>query len=407
MHQHITLDDFAPPRAGLAQPPTAKPVAVPNAEPRIMALDGFRGLMTLFVLFSHYLAEVPHGVPGFAIGWIAVVSFFVLSGFLVGRLILDKQDCANFFIVFYVRRFCRTLPVYLVCVTLVFACLMVFGDANWLNIHATVPLWAYLTFTQGFFFVATDSFGPHWLAPTWTLAVEEHFYLFAPFLFFIVPRRHMLPVLTMGLVATVAFRAYVLLTGALPNMITTVMLPGIADTLICGLIAGLLIKTDGIDWNRYDLALRLIPVLMLVIANGLIRMDGGVNGPAFQIFARLTVSIAAASFLLAIVRGAPEAKRFTSPILCFFGRTSYSVYMTHLAVLGLMHGLLLGSRPDLTTPAQWAVTLAALPIAVLVGWIGTKIVEEPITAYGRSWKWSKQKRPVAGLAHNEGQPAAA
>ena len=79
--------------------------------------------------------------------------------------------------------------------------------------------------------------------------------------------------------------------------------------------------------------------------------------------------------------------------------------MTHLAVVGLMHGLILGSRPDLTTPAQWAVTLAALPVAVLVGWIGTKLVEEPITAYGRSWKWSKETRPVGHAC--DGLPAAA
>ena len=390
----------------LATETPVRPVtASAAAEPRIAALDGFRGLMTLFVLVSHYFGEVQHPLPGFSIGWLAVQAFFVLSGLLVGRLILEKQDRANFFAVFYVRRFCRTLPVYFVCVTLVFGCILIFDKAGWLNADATVPLWSYLTFTQGFFFVTTNSFGPHWLAPTWTLAVEEHFYLFAPAFFFIVPRRHLLGVLIAGLVLTVGFRAYILLSGALPGMIATVMLPGVADTLICGLIAGVLLKTEGIDWKRYELVLRIIPVVMLVLTNVLIRTGGGIDGPVSQIFARLTVSIAAAAFLIGLVRGAPEAKRFTSRLLCFFGRTSYSVYMTHLAVLGLMHGLLLGDHPDLATPAQWAVTLAALPVAVLLGWIGTKLVEEPITAYGRSWRWGKQHRSVAALP--TGLPAAA
>ena len=207
-----------------------------------------------------------------------------------------------------------------------------------------------------------------------------------------------------GRVQGVGFRAYVLTTGVLPDMVTRVTLPGIADTLICGLIAGLLIKTEGIDWRRYDFALRVTPVVMLLVTNGLMRAPGGVSGPIFQTFAGLTVSIAAAAFLLSIVRGAPEAKRFNSAILCFFGRTSYSVYLTHLTVLGLMHGLILGSRPDLATPAQWAVTVAALPIAILVGWIGTKLVEEPITTYGRSWKWSKQMRPLASVASRNCRP---
>ena len=365
-------------------------------EQRNVALDGFRGLMTLFVLVSHYFAEIPHGVPGFSVGWIAVVAFFVLSGFLVGRLILERKDCANFLAVFYVRRFCRTLPVYLVCVTLVFGCIVAFDGAAWMDIRAPFPLWSYLTFTQNFFFVATDSIGPHWLAPTWTLAVEEHFYLFAPALFMLVPRRHLLAVLCGLLGMSMAFRSFVLLAGVLPETVASYTLPGVANTLLVGLIAGLLMKTEGIDWKRYDMALRIIPVAGLVIVNVLMRTGGGVNGPLFQLLGGLVTAIASASFIMALVRGAPEAKRFTSPILCFFGNTSYTVYLTHLAVLGLMHGLILGTQPDLATPAQWAVTLAALPVAVLVGWIGTKIVEEPITAYGRSWKWSRQtRRPAA------------
>ena len=380
----------------------------PAAEPRIVALDGFRGLMTLVVLVSHYFAEVRHGFPGLALGWVAVQAFFVLSGFLVGRLILEKQDRANFFVVFYVRRFCRTLPVYLVCVTLVFSCVSIFGHAPWLDIRRPFPLWSYLTFSQNFFFVATNTIGPHWLAPTWTLAVEEQFYLFAPALFFVVPRRHLLSVLIASLVASVGFRSYVLLTGALPEMATSVLLPGIADTLICGLMAGLLLKTEGIDWNRYDLLLRIVPPVMLFATIGLVLM-GGTSGKTFLIFCRLTVSIATASFLLSVVRGAPEAKRLTSRALCFLGRTSYSVYLTHLTVLGLAHGLILGTRPDLMTPAQWAVTLCCLPAALLLGWMGTKLVEEPITSYGRSWRWSKDTRPISHPVHGAAEelPAAA
>lgn len=79
---------------------TGLAAATAPAEPRIVALDGFRGAMTLLVLFSHYFGEVAHGVPGVSLGWVAVQAFFVLSGFLVGRLILEKQDRANFFVVF-------------------------------------------------------------------------------------------------------------------------------------------------------------------------------------------------------------------------------------------------------------------------------------------------------------------
>jgi peptidoglycan/LPS O-acetylase OafA/YrhL len=66
-----------------------------------------------------------------------------------------------------------------------------------------------------------------------------------------------------------------------------------------------------------------------------------------------------------------------------------------LAVLGLMHGILLGATPDIATWTQIAVTVAALPIAVLVGWVLYRAVEEPGLNYGRRWAWSKERRSGA------------
>src|SRR3954452_10773523 len=98
---------------------TATPIdPQPQAgERRLVALDGLRGLMTLLVILSHYFGELPHGVPA-SVGWIAVDMFFVLSGFLIGKLILEKCHHANFFTVFYVRRFYRIIPAYVVVVLL-------------------------------------------------------------------------------------------------------------------------------------------------------------------------------------------------------------------------------------------------------------------------------------------------
>lgn len=380
---------------------TASGVQSPAGEPRNVALDGFRGLMTVFVLISHYLGEVAHGWSAFEVGWIAVTAFFVLSGFLVGRLIIEKQDRANFYTVFYVRRFCRTLPVYVVCVLVVFCAIQLTSRAAWLDAGVTFPLWSYLTFTQNAFMTATGSIGAHWLAPTWTLAVEEQFYLIVPALFLVTPRKYLLAVLCLGLALTVEFRAVVVLSGTMPQMARLALLPGVADTLICGLIAAVLWKTDGIDWQRYDFALRVVPVVMLV-ATLLLKLADGKTGHAFDVFSGLFVSVAAASFLLSLARGAPEARRFTSPVLCFFGNTSYTVYLTHLTVLGLVHGLILGAKPDIATPVQLALTLAAIPLAVLVGWAGTRIVEQPITAYGRSWAWSAERRGVRRVSTSAG-----
>ncbi|MGA7530875.1 MAG: hypothetical protein WBW27_03170, partial [Pseudolabrys sp.] len=77
-------------------------------------------------------------------------------------------------------------------------------------------------------------------------------------------------------------------------------------------------------------------------------------------------------------------------------------YLTHLPVLGLMHGLLLGSRPDIGTPAQWAVTFAAVPVCVAVSWLLTVVIEKPLTNYGRTWAWSGRSRQAYGDIQNAG-----
>jgi peptidoglycan/LPS O-acetylase OafA/YrhL len=129
---------------------------------RIVALDGVRGLMTLFVVVSHLFAEVPGGVSALMFGWIGVDMFFVLSGYLVGKLILEKCSCGNFFSVFYVRRFLRTIPAYLITVLVVFGLFKV-CDPAWSEAEPLFPLWAFLTFSQPAFMDASESIGPHWL----------------------------------------------------------------------------------------------------------------------------------------------------------------------------------------------------------------------------------------------------
>jgi len=374
--------------------PALPPQSPYGVDRRIVALDGLRGLMTILVVLSHYFAEVPSGLTALMLGRLAVEMFFVLSGFLVGTLILDKLHNDNFFLVFYVRRICRTLPIYFVSVLLVSAILGA-CHAAWAQDPTTFPIWSYLTFTQTFFMSNTQTLGAHWLAPTWTLAVEEHFYLLAPLTFLLVPRRHLAKVLIAVAIGAVLARAAVQFANVGNPIAVNVLLPGIADILVAGLLAALAAKSKAVRSGRFDYAFRVAPVVLLLTVSYLGFFAGRTNA-IFVIFSPLLSATACALFLLAIVRNAPEAARFRSPVLRFFGRTSYAVYLTHLPILGLMHGLILNERPDIASVSQWLVTIAALPVCVLAGWLLTKWVEEPITHYGRTWAWSQRPRAVRG-----------
>ncbi len=144
----------------------------------IPALDGLRGLAVLAVMFHHL-------VPNFQslrlakvadFGWIGVDLFFVLSGFLITGILVDSKDQSNYFRGFYWRRVLRIWPLYYSLVLLVY----LIGPhlrlaANW-NIGAYSP-WIYIFFLQN---VLIPDWGIYPLTPTWSLAIEEQFYLIWP-----------------------------------------------------------------------------------------------------------------------------------------------------------------------------------------------------------------------------------
>ena len=364
--------------------------------PRIAALDGIRGLMTILVLISHFFGEIANGFPVLGLGWYAVNMFFVLSGFLIGRLIIEKMDHANFLTVFVMRRVCRTVPSYMISVAMIFTALWIFRSQPWTQFKTEFPVWSYVTFTQNIFMCFTNDVGAYWAAPTWTLALEEQLYVLLPLVFFLAPRRFWLRILIGVSLLAVVLRAVIFTSQGIDAIWGLVLLPTRGDVLVMGVIAAIIYKDKAIDLARFDLALR-IAAVMLLFATVLLILCDPIERRLFNIFGPLFVSGGFACLLLAIARGAPEGKRFESKLLCFFGHISYCVYLTHLMVLGLMHGLVLHAKPALGSVEQWLVTFGALGVAVILAWAMTTFIEAPLTAYGRSWTWGAMK-PARAIA---------
>jgi peptidoglycan/LPS O-acetylase OafA/YrhL len=145
----------------------------------IPALDGLRGIAVLLVLAVH--TDQPHTLkPLLRDGWVGVDLFFVLSGFLITRILLKTPNSPQYFTNFYVRRVLRIWPVYLAMLVFVFAC----ERYGLLRNQATNWCWVFLlTLTQNFYIARNgwDSI-PDWLGPTWSLGIEEQFYLIWPLL---------------------------------------------------------------------------------------------------------------------------------------------------------------------------------------------------------------------------------
>ena len=88
---------------------------------RILELDGLRGVAILTVVSLHYLwARIPLPSSGLwryvvrvgLTGWAGVDLFFVLSGFLIGGIVLNARQSGRYYSTFYARRICRIFPLY-------------------------------------------------------------------------------------------------------------------------------------------------------------------------------------------------------------------------------------------------------------------------------------------------------
>lgn len=335
---------------------------------RIAELDGLRGLAAIAVVTAHYFGEVAHGIPALTIGWYSVDFFFVLSGFLMGSIILRRDRENGFLKSFYLRRAARILPVYFLVVLATLALIRATQGHEWSD-HA-FPAPVYLLFLTNFVMSATGSPGSEWLRPTWTLSVEEQFYLVLPLMIMLTPKRLLGYLLAILFLAAPVFR---LLFQNHSQMAALTLLPARMDLLLSGVAVALAMRRP--EMSRHLQIFRVIPILSMGALLAIALLSRSL---LFPLLSPTLLSAGFSFFLLAALHGAPEGTRYRSPLLRYFGRISFALYLVHQPVSGLMHGLILNGRPDIGTVPEVAVTLLSFALSVALASASWKWVEHPI-----------------------------
>jgi peptidoglycan/LPS O-acetylase OafA/YrhL len=352
---------------------------------RILELDGIRGCACLLVVIGHYFGEVDHGLRFLCLEWIGVDLFFCLSGFLIGGILLDNWQSPSYFGTFYIRRGFRIFPIYYLAVTLVLLALPRFSG---LTEPAALP-GVYYGYVQNFVMSFTGVEVPQWLMPTWTLCVEEQFYLLLPVILFVTPRRWLVRVLVVLIASASLFRLGLVLMSA-NKLALFMLLPTEWDLLFVGVLGAYALRTSALwRWitgnDRFALKIVIFAglgaVLLLAIADALL----GVR--SFDVVGRLALAMALTGLVLLLVSGSPEGARFRSPVLRFFGQISYGLYLIHQPVAGILHGAILGSRPDMGSLPQISVTIAAFAASIGIAYLSWMFFESPLIRLGHRWRY--------------------
>lgn len=171
------------------------------------SLDGVRAFSVFFVIFTHVQK---HGVTWYFPGWLGVDIFFVLSGFLITYLLFREESKMGSIDMgaFYIRRAFRILPIYLLVLS-IYVILAYFSSQpeKWAEMKAGLPY--FLTFMNDLAFVNPNSPVKEMFGLSWTLGVEEKFYLLWPLLLFVLAKslkaRASIQVVSLAFTALAAF----------------------------------------------------------------------------------------------------------------------------------------------------------------------------------------------------------
>jgi peptidoglycan/LPS O-acetylase OafA/YrhL len=308
------------------------------AENHILALDGIRGLAILLVLYHHLFWSNPNSgnrVFDFlntirASSFIGVNLFFALSGFLITGILLDTVTSPNFFKAFYARRTLRIFPLY-------------YGVLLGLLL-LTRPLHFVWDGWQYFYLTYTSNLVLWQRAPLilqhlsidhlWSLQVEEQFYLVWPLILYHVRSlRSLIRLCMVGCIAALLIR--IVLVAARPHL-TNVYLPysptfSCVDNLLFGCSLCVLLRTT-LRQHVLDFAPRIFALCALVLIGAAI-LNHGLDWKTSVFIPTLgfsLVGISGASLIAMSLRPGSRTKQFfNQPILRFFGKYSYGLYVFH------------------------------------------------------------------------------
>jgi len=281
-------------------------------------LDGLRGLAVLGVIFYHCHPRF-EGTPlhyASLWGWAGVNLFFVLSGFLITSILLESREKPHYFRNFYGRRALRIWPVYLLVLAVVYA------QSDWfigpwpLEAIKTAPWFAYIFFVQNLFHITM----PPAIGQTWSLAIEQQYYLlWAPLVRFL--RRPWM----LAAILVAAFAGSPLLDhhSWLTPTHTLIHLDGIAlgSLLALGLYT---LPVSRRVWLWIGLGAFVVGIAAAAtVAGGTRFLDSALATGFAGVVVAAIASTGARNPINASLRSGP---------LPFYGRISYGLYMIHIMV---------------------------------------------------------------------------
>jgi peptidoglycan/LPS O-acetylase OafA/YrhL len=327
----------------------------------IPQLDVLRGLAVLDVMVYHALDIVPRFPlrPLFSFGYVGVDLFFVLSGFLITGILINSKDSRGYFTNFYARRALRIWPLYYALLLFTFVLLPTIAPQLKAAIFEGTHPWQAFPFFLQNLTQSKPAFDT--VRVTWSLAIEEQFYIVWPLIVWLAPRRALKGLALSGIVISIAVRWSVLYGLTAPLIIYTNTLTRL-DGLSLGAFLALWIPEA--DSRFVKLSGIAVVALALPFAIAIGRRSNG-----HWAFYALVALCFAGMLCIAINMEALSNMKFMK----YTGKISYALYLIHVPVFSLAgfagaHKLLFPRSPIAAEAFLFLASFAICYALAAVSW---------------------------------------
>jgi peptidoglycan/LPS O-acetylase OafA/YrhL len=293
-------------------------------------LDGVRAIAVFMVMIFHFCIDVHKTDPIIrliskvaVLGKTGVELFFVLSGFLITRILLSTKNESTYFKNFYVRRILRIMPLYyLFLLIYYFVSPLVFTPPQQVPFSQQIYFYTYLQNVAFTFHWKTE--GPfHY----WSLAVEEHFYLFWPLVIYFTNPKTLYKIIGLIIVAAFALRIYMVSLHYPVHIFTFTRF----DSLAFGALLAL-IETDHWITAKNSIkflllaATALVPLAMVLIY---LKDDSG-TGQVVKFFLLPLFYFSLVGYVLCIPQTHFVNRLLKLKFLAYTGKISFGLYVFHI-----------------------------------------------------------------------------
>lgn len=370
---------------------TASRDSSPLGRTRLPEVDGLRGVAIWLILLGHffvtYYATDLRAVSPVVFNlcsrfmW-GVDLFFVISGFLIGGTLLDHRHSTAIVKTFYLRRALRIWPLYF------FLVLLLAGPTYAMGFPAQaryLPFWSYLLFVQNIP-MSLGFWALFAYAPLWSIAVEEQFYVAAPWLVRKASTRRIKRILLVTVCAAIASRMVCLSGTWLNDAFTFCRL----DAIAIGFFGALIIRNEVVSLQTL-LNARCLCLIAILMIPGFLAIAAYSNLPLY--LSTLTPSYVAFFFLVVLLLATQESsavlkRALRNPFLMASGKFCYFLYLFHLTIL---------YNVELVFENPILARLISLPVCLGLAFISWRFFESPLIAIGHRWAYSDAREPANDL----------